>query len=54
MKKISLKISHQDKNHIFSFDFLQNLFDYFLKSRFFVLFFGLINICSLKALNFDF
>jgi hypothetical protein len=36
MKKISLKISHQDKNHIFFFDFLQNLFDYFFKSRFFL------------------
>ncbi len=50
MGKISLEKSHKGKKHIFSFSFLQNLFDFFfLRLRFF---FRLVNLCSLKVLKF--
>ncbi len=35
MEKFSLKRSHKGKIHIFSFGFLQNLFDYFFKIKVF-------------------
>ncbi len=35
VEKINLEISHKGKRHIFSYGFLQNLFDYFLRLRFF-------------------
>jgi hypothetical protein len=45
VENISLERSHKGKKHIFSFGFLQNWFDYFLRLRFF---FNEINLCSLK------
>jgi len=48
VEKIILERSHKGKKHIFSFIFLQNLFDYFLRLNFFLS----VNLCSLKVLNF--
>ncbi len=48
VEKISLERSHKGKKYIFSFGFLQNLFDCFLILR---VFFRLINIFNLKALK---
>jgi len=36
MEKIKLERSHKGKRHIFSFGFVQNLFDYFLELRYFL------------------
>jgi hypothetical protein len=49
VEKSSLERSHKGKKHIFSFGFLQNLFDCFLRLRFF---FRLVNLYSLKVLKF--
>jgi hypothetical protein len=47
IEKISLERSHKGKKHTFSIGFLRNLFDFFLRLRFF---FRSINICNLKVL----
>ncbi len=50
MEKISLKRSHKDERHIFSFGFLQNLFDCFLILSFFF-FFPISKYLWLKSLK---
>jgi hypothetical protein len=50
VKKNNLRKSHKGKKHIFSFGFSQNLFDFFLRLRFFFV----KNISCLKALKFCF
>ncbi len=47
MGKNSLERSHISKRYIFSFSFLQKLFDFFLRLKFFLV----KNLCSLKAIK---
>jgi len=51
VEKNCLERSHKSTKHIFSFGFLQNLFDFFLRLRFFF-FPQSVNLCSLKVLKF--
>jgi hypothetical protein len=49
VEKINLDKWQKGKKYIFSFGFLQNLFDCFWILSFF---FQLVNLCSLEALKF--